>query len=294
MRIRRRPPNPAVAVQHLRYQVRVPNAEPTHILEEIVWHKEAEVAQQRDRVPLVELQRQVQSAPTPRDFLAALRQGRTRPALIAEVKQASPSQGVIRADFDPVAIAQAYERGGATCISVLTDKKFFQGSFDFLRQIRAAVSLPLLCKDFLIYPYQMYQARACGADAVLLIAAILSDKDLRYFIKIAQSLGLACLTEVHTLEELDRVLAIDSATLIGINNRNLETFAVDLDTTRHLLAARAGQMGDMPRLIVSESGLHTSADVQTVAQAGADAVLIGESLMRQTDLEGAIAHLFRN
>ncbi|MEB3359406.1 MAG: indole-3-glycerol phosphate synthase TrpC [Synechococcales bacterium] len=292
MRIRRRPPNPAVDVQHLRYQVRVPNAEPTHILEEIVWHKETEVAQQRDRVPLKELQRQVQSAPAPRNFLAALRQGRTCPALIAEVKKASPSKGVIREDFDPVAIAQAYERGGATCISVLTDAKFFQGSFEFLRQVRAAVSVPLLCKDFLIYPYQIYQARLYGADAVLLIAAILSDKDLRYFIKIAQSLGLTPLIEVHTLEELDRVLAIADATLIGINNRNLETFAVDLDTTRQLLAARPQQIDGSTRLIVSESGIYTAADVQTVAQAGAGAVLVGESLMRQADLEGAIAQLF--
>lgn len=281
MQIRRRPPNPAVAVQELRYQIQAPDAAPRNILEAIVWHKETEVDQRRERLPLVELQRQVADLPPARNFVAALRQGHTQPALIAEVKKASPSKGVLRPDFDPVAIAQAYEAAGATCLSVLTDEKFFQGSFEYLQQIRQQVNLPLLCKDFVLYPYQMYLARAQGADAVLLIAAILSDKDLQYFLKIAQVLGMSALVEVHTLTEMDRVLALEGVQLIGINNRNLEDFSVDLQTTCRILQVRASQIQDRGILIVSESGLHTAADLQQVAAAGAEAVLIGESLVKQ-------------
>jgi len=208
MQIRRRQPSPAVNVSILRYQVALPDSAPNNILEEIVWHKETEVDQWREKVPLLELQKQARNAPPPRDFIGALKQGRTQPALIAEVKKASPSKGVFRADFDPVAIALSYQQGGASCLSVLTDAKFFQGSFDNLAKVRAAVDLPLLCKDFVIYPYQMYLARVQGADAVLLIAAILSDQDLQYFIKIAKALNMAALIEVHNLEELDRVLAL--------------------------------------------------------------------------------------
>jgi indole-3-glycerol phosphate synthase len=212
--------------------------------------------------------------------------------VIAEVKKASPSKGVIREDFDPVAIAQSYQRGGATCLSVLTDKKFFQGSFDYLKQIRAVVDSPLLCKDFIIYPYQMYYARAHGADAVLLIAAILSDKDLQYFIKIANLLGMTPLIEVHTLAELDRVLALEGVALLGINNRNLENFSVDLQTTCTLLAERQEALQKRDILVVSESGLFTAADLNRVSQAGAKAVLIGESLMKQPDPGLALAELF--
>lgn len=292
MQIRRRPPNPTVAVQELRYQVRVPDAKPRHILEEIVWQKESEVDQLREFLPLQELRRKVQDVAAPRNFLPALKQGKTQPAVIAEVKKASPSKGVIRENFDPVAIAQSYEQGGATCLSVLTDKQFFQGSFDYLKQIREVIDLPLLCKDFIIYPYQMYYARLHGADAVLLIAAILPDKDLQYFIKIAATLGLTPLIEVHTLAELDRVLALQGVTLIGINNRNLEDFSVDVETTCTLLAERQHQMHDRDILVVSESGLFTSQDIQRVAQAGAQAVLIGESLMKQPDPGRALANLF--
>jgi indole-3-glycerol phosphate synthase len=291
MQIRRRPPNPSVRVSILQYQVAVPDAEPQHILEKIVWHKEAEVDAMRDRLPLLELRKAVRDADTPRDFVAALRQSKTHPALIAEVKKASPSKGIIRADFDPVAIATTYASHGASCISVLTDHKFFQGSFDYLQHIRAAVDVPLLCKDFVIYPYQIYRARACGADAVLLIAAILSDKDLRYFLKIAAAIGMAALIEVHTLEELDRVLALDGVTLVGINNRNLETFEVDVQTTCDLLAQRGDQLHDRGIVVVSESGLHQLDDVQRVQQAGAAAILVGESLMKQPDPGAAIAPL---
>lgn len=291
MQIRRRPPNPAVSVESLRYQARVPDAAPRHILEEIVWQKEAEVAQLRDRVPLVELQKQVQKLPLPRKFLQALQHSKTRPAVIAEVKKASPSKGIIREDFDPVAIARSYEQGGATCLSVLTDQKFFQGSFDNLARIRAVTELPLLCKEFIIYPYQMYLARVNGADAILLIAAILPDKDLQYFLKIAATLGMTVLVEVHTLEELDRVLALNGVNLIGINNRNLEDFSVDLQTTCRLLDDRHEQLRSRNILVVSESGLYTPDELQLVATAGASAVLVGEALMRQPDPAVALANL---
>jgi indole-3-glycerol phosphate synthase len=293
MKIRRRPPNPAVAVQHLQYQIKTDDAEPRHILEKIVWHKETEVAQLRERLPLADLQRQVLDAPPPRDFVAALRDGKTSPALIAEVKKASPSKGVIRADFDPVAIAQTYAAHGATCLSVLTDSNFFQGSFDNLAQIRAAVDLPLLCKEFIIYPYQMYLARSKGADAALLIAAILSDQDLRYFTQIAKALGMAVLVEVHTLEELDRVLAVPGLALIGINNRNLETFTTRLQTTAELISARQAALVASGALVVSESGIHTRTDLQAVQAAGAGAVLVGESLIRQPDPGVAIDQLYQ-
>lgn len=294
MQIRRRHPNPSVAVQELRYQVKVPEAEPRHILEEIVWHKEAEVDYFRGYLPLHELRTQVQKVDPPRDFLSALKNAKTQPAVIAEVKKASPSKGVIREEFDPIAIAQSYQQGGATCLSVLTDKKFFQGSFDYLKQVRAIVDLPLLCKDFIIYPYQMYYARAHGADAVLLIAAILSDKDLHYFLKIAATLGMTALVEVHTLEELDRVLALEGVALIGINNRNLENFVVDLQTTCTLLEKRTAEIQARDILVVSESGLFTPTDLNTTTQAGAKAVLIGESLMKQPDPGQALSDLLQS
>jgi indole-3-glycerol phosphate synthase len=292
MQIRRRSPNPAIKVDVCRYQVKVPDAAPRNILEEIVWHKEVEVERMRDRISLSDLQRQLPTAPPPRDFVAALKSGKTQPAVIAEVKKASPSKGVIREDFDPVEIARSYESGGATCLSVLTDEKFFQGSFDYLQQIRQAVELPLLCKEFIIYPYQLSLARVNGADAVLLIAAILDDKDLQYFIKIAKTLGMTALIEVHTLEELDRVLELDGVTLVGINNRNLEDFTVDLSTTCELLAARRDRLQAKDILVVSESGLHVAADLDRVKNAGASAVLIGESLVKQPNPGAAIDLLF--
>ncbi len=292
MQIRRRPPSKAINVSILCYQTALPDAAPNNILEEIVWQKEIEVDQMREKRPLAELQKQALTAPATRDFVAALRQGKTNPALIAEVKKASPSKGILRADFDPVAIALSYQQGGASCLSVLTDVKFFQGGFDNLAKVRATVDLPLLCKDFIIYPYQMYLARIQGADAVLLIAAILSDQDLQYFIKIANALKMAALIEVHSLVELDRVLALDGVSLVGINNRNLEDFSVDLQTTCQLLAARNTQLQQRNILVVSESGLHSPDDLSVVQKAGASAVLIGESLVKQPNPELAIANLF--
>ena len=294
MQIRRRNPSPQVNTGEVVYQTKIPNAEPNNILEKIVWHKETEVDKMRDRLSLLQLRQQVQDVAPAQDFLAALRNGKTNPALIAEVKKASPSKGVIRADFNPVAIAKAYEQAGASCLSVLTDEKFFQGSFDNLSLVRQAVDLPLLCKEFIIYPYQIYFARAKGADAVLLIAAVLEDKDLNYFVKITKALGMTPLIEVHTLEELDRVLAIDGVELIGINNRNLEDFSVSLQTTRDLVAARKETLEARNILIVSESGLHTPADLNLVGEAGAKAVLIGESLVKQENIEQAVTNLFSN
>jgi indole-3-glycerol phosphate synthase len=292
MQIRRRPPNPAVEVSNLRYQVALPDAEPRNILEEIVWHKEEEVLKMREKQPLQQLQQQISKAPPTRDFVAALRQAKTKPALIAEVKKASPSQGLLRSNFDPAAIALQYQKGGASCISVLTDEKFFGGSFENLAKVRAAVDLPLLCKEFVIYPYQMYLARVLGADAVLLIAAILGDRDLQYFVKIANTLKMAALIEVHTLEELDRVLAIEGVSVVGINNRNLENFSVQLQTTYELLKVRGKELQERNILVVSESGIHTSQDLDAVSQAGASAVLIGESLVKSPNPELAIANLF--
>lgn len=291
MEIRRRPLTSAINVSVLQYQVPLPDAKPQHILEEIVWHKETEIERMRERLSLAELQRQVKDASPPRNFLEALRHGKTQPAVIAEVKKASPSKGVIRTDFDPVAIAQSYQQGGASCLSVLTDTKFFQGSFENLTRARASVELPVLCKDFIIYPYQIYLARRHGADAILLIAAILNDQDLQYFIKITNALKMTPLIEVHTGEELDRVLSLEGVSLVGINNRNLKDFSIDLQTTCQLLTAKGGQLKERGILAVSESGLHTPNDLYLVASSGADAVLIGESLVKQADPAMALAKL---
>ncbi|MBW4597021.1 MAG: indole-3-glycerol phosphate synthase TrpC [Brasilonema angustatum HA4187-MV1] len=262
-----------------------------HILEEIVEHKQQEVALMKQQLPIADLKLQVNIAPPVRNFLNAIRQNYTPPSVIAEVKKASPSKGVIRADFEPVKIAQAYERGGATCISVLTDEKFFQGGFKNLRLIRNNVELPLLCKEFVIDPYQIYLARVNGADAVLLIAAILNDETLQHFLNIIQHLGMTPLVEVHTLTELDRVLALSNVQLVGINNRNLEDFTLDIEITKHLLRERQQKLSDLDITIVSESGLYTSSDLAFVSQAGAKAVLVGESLVKQADLEQAVKEL---
>ncbi|MCS5699725.1 indole-3-glycerol phosphate synthase TrpC [Cyanobium sp. FGCU-52] len=288
MEIRRRPPNPPVKVAHLQYGIPHPEEKPRHILEEIVWAKDREVAAARERVSLQQLQRQVADLPPTRDFIAALKASCRKPAVIAEVKKASPSKGVIREDFDPVAIARGYAAGGASCLSVLTDKAFFQGGFEVLVQVREAVDLPLLCKDFILSPYQLYQARAAGADAALLIAAILTDSDLAYLLKVARSLALAVLVEVHDAEEMERVLALEGVELIGINNRDLSTFVVDLATTEQLMQRFGPAVRERGALLVSESGLFTREDLDRAVEAGADAVLVGEALMRQSDVTAAL------
>jgi indole-3-glycerol phosphate synthase len=231
--------------------------------------------------------------------VGALRASGRKPAVIAEIKKASPSKGVIREDFDPEAVAKGYATGGASCLSVLTDKQFFQGGFEVLVQVRQAVELPLLCKDFILSPYQLYQARAAGADATLLIAAILTDQDFVYLLKVARSLGLAVLIEVHDGAELERVLALPvwqepqaaAHTLIGINNRDLSTFHTDLATTAQLMAIYGEQIRATGALLVSESGLFNRADLDQVQTAGAEAVLVGEALMRQQDVTAALENL---
>jgi indole-3-glycerol phosphate synthase len=291
MEIRRRPPNPKVKVAHLEYAIRHGESEPRNILEKIVWEKDREVAVARDRVGLEQLKKQVAELPPTRDFLAALKASCRKPAVIAEVKKASPSKGVIREDFDPEAIARAYAAGGASCLSVLTDKQFFQGGFEVLVQVRQAVELPLLCKDFILSPYQLYQARAAGADAALLIAAILTDQDMVYLLKVARALGLSVLVEVHDATELERVLALDGVQLIGINNRNLASFETDLAITEQLTQRYGEQIRAKGCLLVSESGLFSRNDLDRVQSAGADAVLVGESLMRQRDVAAALEAL---
>ena len=261
---------------------------PRHILEKIVWHKEQQVAQMQAWLTLTELKNQLREVPPAKNFLLALQQSPNYPSLIAEVKKASPSKGIIRADFDPVSIARAYEQAGATCLSVLTDSQFFQGSFNNLRSCRHSVSLPLLCKEFIIDPYQIYLARAAGADAVLLIVAILSDRDLQDLLNAIHSLGMTALVEVHTAAELDRALSLSDLRLLGINNRNLEDFTVDLETTERLIQQQRKQIESKGITVVSESGLFERADLERVAQAGARAVLIGESLVKQPDIEQAV------
>ena len=245
----------------------------TTILDRIVANKPAEIAAARARVSVAELERRIANLPPVRDFRAALEQG-DEIRLIAEVKKASPSAGIIRADFDPVAIARIYAQHGAACISVLTDEPSFQGHLGYLEQVRAAVDIPLLRKDFIIDRYQLLEARAAGADLVLLIAEILDDALLRQLLREARELGLQALVELYDRENLPRVLDA-GARLIGVNNRDLRSFVVRLEHTLELAAL-------MPRdvCLVSESGLRTRADLERLGAAGVRAVLIGETFMR--------------
>ena len=291
MDIRRRPPNPSVKVANLEYGIPHSEAEPRNILEKIVWEKEREVHISRKHMPLEKLRDQIALLNETKGFLGALRQATVLPAVIAEVKKASPSKGIIREEFDPVAIAKAYQSGGASCLSVLTDKTFFQGGFEVLAKVRKTVDLPILCKDFILMPYQLYQARAAGADAVLLIAAILSDQDLQYLRKVASTLDLEVLVEVHDSFELERVLKIGSFPLIGINNRDLTTFETDLSTTEILSKKYEKLLIAQGSLVVSESGLFERADLNRVLEVGAKAVLVGESLMRQDDICSGLRQL---
>jgi indole-3-glycerol phosphate synthase len=291
MEIRRRPPNPKVQVAHLEYAIPHEESEPRNILEKIVWEKDREIETARQRMPLVKLKARVAELPGARDFLGALRAAPVRPAVIAEVKKASPSKGVIREDFDPVAIAQSYVAGGASCLSVLTDKTFFQGGFDVLVAVREAVDVPLLCKDFILSPHQLYQARAAGADAALLIAGILTDQDLSYLQKVAAAIGLTVLVEVHDPAEMERVLALGGFPLIGVNNRDLASFETNLATTEQLAEQFKDRLQEQGTLLVSESGLFVRADLDRVQAAGASAVLVGEALMRQPDVEQGLRKL---
>jgi indole-3-glycerol phosphate synthase len=266
-----------------------------NILDKIVEEKQREVAKLSARVIAAgDLRDAMLERNERRDFLAALRNPRRgHVALIAEAKKASPSAGVICADFDPVRIAKEYEAAGASCLSVLTDEQFFQGSLAYLRQIRAAVTLPLLRKDFIIDERQILEAIEWGADAVLLIVAILDDAQLRYFHELATGAGLAALVEVHDAAELDRALAI-GAKLVGVNNRNLKTFTVDLATTDQLAARLRSQPAGKEVLLVAESGIRTRADVERLARCGAGAILVGESLVRHGHIATKVGELLGN
>ncbi|XP_074577504.1 uncharacterized protein LOC141833898 [Curcuma longa] len=270
---------------------------PRNILEQIIWDKEVEVAQYKQAIPLETLKKNIKNAPPARDFIGALRESYLRtglPALIAEVKKGSPSKGVLREDFDPVEIAKAYEKNGAACLSILTDKKYFQGSFENLEAVRkSGVQCPLLCKEFVIDSWQIYYARSKGADAILLIAAVLPDVDIMYMTMICRELGLTAIVEVHNEREMDRVLRIDGIQLIGINNRNLETFEVDISNTKKLLEGERRELVRKKGIkVVGESGLFIPRDISYLHDAGVRAVLVGESLIKQADPGKAISGLF--
>ncbi|MFD2332125.1 indole-3-glycerol phosphate synthase TrpC [Cohnella sp. GCM10020058] len=257
-------------------------------LDRIVATKKEEAAALKASMNLNAAERKIASLPACLGFEAALREGcRQRPVgLIAEVKKASPSKGLIRPDFHPVQLAKAYEAAGADCISVLTDVQYFQGSNDYLRGVREGVTVPLLRKDFTIDERQVYEARLIGADAILLIAAILDKRQLDAYHRLARDIGLDVLVEVHNRPELETVLEVGLATLIGVNNRNLHTFETDLSVTEQLIAL-------MPQGVtaVSESAISSRDDIAFVGQAGAQAVLVGEHFMRQPDVGAAIEGL---
>ena len=256
------------------------------ILSEILATKRTEVQRRRQQISLPFLQERLIDAPPTRDFRAALRKA-PGTALIAEVKKASPSKGVLREDFDPLAIARTYAENGAACLSILTDTPYFQGKLEYLRQIREVVSLPLMRKDFIVDPWQIAESRAAGADAILLIVAALPTSDLCYYLKIAREYDMAALVEVHDANELQEALAA-GADFIGINNRDLHTFRTTLSTTLDLIA---GLPPDPNRLLVSESGIFTRADVEKLEAAGVDAILVGEALMREADIGAKVRDL---
>lgn len=257
------------------------------MLSQILGTKRTEVSRAKERMPIEELKRALLNAHPVRNFKEALIKSRPNTALIAEVKKASPSKGVIREDFDPLEIAKIYAENGAACLSVLTDTEYFQGKLEYLAAIRELVETPLLRKDFIVDPWQILESRANGADAILLIVAALGPKDLREFLTVAREYGLSALVEVHDRDELCE--AIDAgAHLIGINNRDLHTFRSTLQTTLDLLK---NLPPDPNRIIVSESGIFTRADVELLQNAGVDAVLVGESLMREADIGAKVREL---
>ena len=258
------------------------------ILNKILARKAEEIAERRARMSLDVLKQRVTAATPARGFVNAIRKkiSAGQPAVIAEIKKASPSKGLLRADFRPADIAKSYEVGGAACLSVLTDIDFFQGADEYLQQARAACSLPVLRKDFTIDPYQIIEARALGADCILLIVAALDDRLLSELAATARQQGLDVLVEVHDAAELERALKLDVA-LIGINNRNLRTFETHLETTLDLLGRIPGD-----RVVVTESGIHTPADVARMRAAGVNAFLVGEAFMKAADPGSKLRELF--
>ena len=260
----------------------------TDILDRIIAVKQGEVAALMQQKPLSAMRADAESRVLTRDFVGALRSkiAVSKPAVIAEIKKASPSKGVLRADFIPADIAQSYAEYGAACLSVLTDKQFFQGSNEFFKQARASCSLPALRKDFMIDPYQIYESRVMGADCILLIAAVLDDAQMKDMESVAMTLDMAVLVEVHDGAELERSLKLKTP-LIGINNRNLKTFEVSLETTLALL-----QQVPEDRIIVTESGISTAQDVKRMRDAKVHAFLVGEAFMRAEDPGQALDALF--
>jgi indole-3-glycerol phosphate synthase len=259
------------------------------ILKKIVAVKHEEIAVSLRKKSLEAVRADAESRVLTRDFVGAMRHkiDNGQSAVIAEIKKASPSKGVLRADFMPADIAQSYAEHGAACLSVLTDAQFFQGSADFLKQARASCDLPVLRKDFMVDPYQVYEARVMGADCILLIAACLDDAQMKDMEAVARSMDMAVLVEVHDAEELNRALKLKTP-LVGINNRNLRTFEVSLDTT-------LGMLKDVPadRILVTESGILSSADVQKMREFHVNAFLVGEAFMRAADPGKALADLFQ-
>lgn len=258
------------------------------ILARILDTKREEVRAARAAVPLGEIERRARLAPPPRDFTGALRAriDAGRAAVIAEVKRASPSKGLLRVDFDPAAIARSYEAGGAACLSVLTDREYFQGAPEHLAQARAACALPVLRKDFMLEAYQVFEARAMGADCILLIAAALSPAQMQELEGVAQALGMAVLAEAHDGTELEAALRLRTP-LIGINNRNLRSFETRLETTLELRARVAA-----PRILITESGIVCAEDVRRLRREGIQAFLVGEAFMRAEDPGAALSNLF--
>jgi indole-3-glycerol phosphate synthase len=258
------------------------------ILRRILATKRTEVAAARVAVPLEAVERNARAAPPPRDFASALRAkiAAGKPAVIAEIKRASPSKGLLREHFDPAAIARSYAAAGAACLSVLTDREYFQGAPEHLAEARAACALPVLRKDFLVEPYQVYEARALGADCILLIAAALAPGDMRGLERLAQGVGMAVLVEVHDAAELEAALVLRTP-LVGINNRDLRSFETRLETTLDLLARVPAE-----KLVITESGILAPADVERMRQAGVGAFLIGEAFMRSPEPGKALSSLF--
>jgi len=258
------------------------------ILKKIIQRKYEEIEADSRKIPLNKIQQQAANAPAPRGFVASLQQriANAQAGVIAEIKKASPSKGVLRENFDPIAIAQSYAANGAACLSVLTDRDFFQGSPEYLIQARTACDLPVLCKDFMVEPYQVYAARSWGADCILLIVAALEDEQMQKLGRLATELDMDVLVEVHDEEELHRALDLDLP-LLGINNRNLRTFETTLDTSLRLL-----KHVPTDRLPVTESGIHTRADVERMRSHHINAFLVGEAFMRQADPGEALNALF--
>ncbi|MCX8012485.1 MAG: indole-3-glycerol phosphate synthase TrpC [Desulfobacterota bacterium] len=247
-------------------------------LEPIVTHKKEEIQRRKKILPFSQLKEEVKFRPPSRDFFSALQRGKfSSTKIIAEIKKASPSQGIIRTDFDPARIGKIYQKEGAAAISILTEKKFFQGDISYLSLVRENTGIPLLCKDFIIDPYQLYEAAFAGADSFLLIAAILSLEAMKDFLSLGRELGMEALIEVHQEEELEKVL-LTPARIIGINNRDLTTFKTDITSTLRLI-----KLVPPGKLVVSESGISTRSQIEMMEEAGVQAFLVGEALMREKD-----------